>query len=230
MAEYEKVTPAVFRQRLKGGHYASLTGARRAIGRMSAWTDKQRNRAQSDAEKHFESGEAVAKPKKVAKKVSKKKAEKKVADVSASMTENQRPSNKLAKKAAKKTKVRKDVDEGPSVSQTNKVALENLKVGTISQALQSMSVARELGAGETEVAQGAKAAQLALTTIVEDLCSIVTQNQLSEEEQLSLENLAKAAATSAGANGGENRIVPSSPNTFVPTVAVPTTSSASSKT
>ena len=81
MAEYEKVTPAKFRKRLKEGHYNSLTGARRAIGRMSEWSDPQKARARGDAEKYFDGAPAPSAKKTTKKK--KKVAKKKVAKAAA---------------------------------------------------------------------------------------------------------------------------------------------------
>lgn len=196
MAEYEKVTPAKFRGRLKDGHYNSLTGARRAVGRMSEWTEQQRNRARNEAEKYFEGNPT---PKKVDKKVA--KAGKKAA-------------KKTTKKAAKKTSARGAKKTGPLARHhADKQAANKLrpaeellnveyaanKVGTINQALQSMRTAKELGADETEVAKGAKKAQQVLIQIVEELCGTVSRAHLSDEEQRAAENLGLAAA--AGANG-----------------------------
>ncbi len=237
MADYEKVTPARFRQRLKDSQYKNLTGARRAIGRMSEWTDKEKDSARKYAEKHFGGGGAAsAKPakKKAAKKVAKKKATKKTAAKKAApkKTTKKRAAKKAApKKAAKKRatkkaapKKRQSRKKAAPAPQMNSVQEANMKVGTITQALQSMKTAKELGAGETEVAQGAKAAQRGLTQIVEDLCGTVAQSQLSEAEQAEAEKLAKAAAASAhaGANGAGHPD-PSSPGIAPGAVpAVPT--------
>lgn len=220
MAEYEKVTPAKFRVRLKDDQYKNLTGARRAIGRMSEWSDGQKTRARNEAEKHFEG--ASASPKKpVTKKATTKKTTKVAKKVVAKKTKSkkggalarQNQRNK-AKAVAKKAKT-----PAPIVNEEfNLVQRANLKVGTIAQALESMRVANSLGASETDVAKGAKTAQHALTKIVEDLCGVVAQGQLSEEEQVEAEKLAKAAA--AGANGA-GYIAPSSPGLPAPAAVPP---------
>jgi hypothetical protein len=223
MAEYEKVTPAKFRKRLKEGHYETLTGARRAIGRMSEWTDQQKNRARNEAEKYFDGAPApkakkaakkkVAKKttKKAAKKVTKKKATKKKAAKKGPLARHHARNKRKA--AAKKKAARKSAP----VSQMTSVQQANMQVGTIDQALQSMRTARELGADETEVAKGAKKAQQALTAIVEELCGTVSQSNLSDEEQAAAESLAVAAATGAGPNGQKGQPA-SSPGVAAPVV------------
>lgn len=53
MASYEKLTLDRFQSSLKEGKYASLTGARRAIGKTTSWSGKERASAQELANKHF---------------------------------------------------------------------------------------------------------------------------------------------------------------------------------
>ena len=67
---YQKLTVEKFAENLSGGQYASLTGARRAIGKVQDWTKKQRESARVLADKHFSDGGTKAKP--AAKKVAKK--------------------------------------------------------------------------------------------------------------------------------------------------------------
>lgn len=209
MAEYEKVTPADFRERLKDGNYTSLTGARRAIGRMSSWTEQQKARARADAEKHFEGAPEPNKAKKVAKKAIKKKA-KAAAKVPKRTVKNSPILKHIAdnkRRATKKAKAEAEAKASP-VSGGN-VSLAANKIGTITQALNSMKAAKELGAGDTEVARGAKKAQLALTAIVEELCGDVAQTPLTPGERMAAEALAKAAA--AAGNGQGFNAAPSAP-------------------
>jgi hypothetical protein len=58
---YEKLTLARFTERLRDGKYAGLTGARRAIGKLTDWSQKEKDKALEVATKHFESGGASAK-------------------------------------------------------------------------------------------------------------------------------------------------------------------------
>lgn len=77
MASYEKLTLERFKAALKEGKYTSLTGARRAIGKTTSWSAKERAAAQELANKHFgESGETAAKstPKKATAKKTAAKA------------------------------------------------------------------------------------------------------------------------------------------------------------
>lgn len=71
MASYEKLTLDRFKASLKEGKYVNLTGARRAIGKTTSWSAKEKESAQELALKHF-GGSAP----KVAAKTSVKKAAK----------------------------------------------------------------------------------------------------------------------------------------------------------
>lgn len=68
MPNYNALSVADFKTRLKEGHYDSVTGARRAIGKMGGWSDAEKDSARKLADKHF--GDAPA-PKAAVKKVAK---------------------------------------------------------------------------------------------------------------------------------------------------------------
>lgn len=76
MASYEKLTLDRFKGALKEGKYESLTGARRAIGKTTSWTAKEREAAQELANKHFGGAPSTPKPKAAAKKTAKAGAKK----------------------------------------------------------------------------------------------------------------------------------------------------------
>ncbi len=99
MPNYTKITPADFKNKLKNGDYESLTGAKRAIGKMSEWNDKDKDTARGYASKHFGEAPAPKKPaaKKVAAKAAPKKAPKKAVKKSA-----KKPAKAAAKAAPKK--------------------------------------------------------------------------------------------------------------------------------
>ena len=93
MTTYEKKTVAAFKEQLESGGYADLTGARRAIGRMTTWSAADIAKARELADKYF-GAEGGAKPvKKAAKSAAKKAA-----------TAAAKPAAKAAKKAAKAAK------------------------------------------------------------------------------------------------------------------------------
>jgi hypothetical protein len=75
MATYEKLTVERFQENLQSGKYNSLTGARRAIGKTSSWSNKEKERASEIAVSHFggDAGTASAPAKKAVKKVAAKK-------------------------------------------------------------------------------------------------------------------------------------------------------------
>lgn len=80
MPTYEKLTLERFKLSLKEGKYETLTGARRAIGKTTSWSAKEREAAQELANKHFSGSAPIAKtaakatPKKVAAKKTTAKA------------------------------------------------------------------------------------------------------------------------------------------------------------
>lgn len=74
MNNYEKLTLEKFKTNLKGGKYATLTGARRAIGKAD-WSNVDREAARATADKHFGAPAAGA-PKAAAAAKPAKKAEK----------------------------------------------------------------------------------------------------------------------------------------------------------
>ena len=65
---YVKLTVAGFKERLEAGDYNGLTGARRAIGKVAGWSEKDRNEARKLADAYFANAPKAAKaaaPKKV---------------------------------------------------------------------------------------------------------------------------------------------------------------------
>ncbi len=95
MPTYHNMSPADFRSKLKNGDYDNLTGAKRAIGKMKQWGDKEKDSARTYATKHF--GDAPAPAKKAAKKAVAKRATKKAAPKAAA-----KGKRVAKKKAAKK--------------------------------------------------------------------------------------------------------------------------------
>jgi hypothetical protein len=85
---YEKLTVDRFAANLKEGKYAALTGARRAIGKTSSWSAKDKEQAHVLANKHFGTNgvqKAAKSPKKAA----------------AAAAKTEKAPKKMAKKAAK---------------------------------------------------------------------------------------------------------------------------------
>lgn len=70
----DKVTMAEFEKRLDDNRYDTLTGARRGIGKMAGWSEKERALANEKADAHFAKAGGGAPPK--AKKGPKKAATK----------------------------------------------------------------------------------------------------------------------------------------------------------
>ena len=64
VANYAKLDITSFRKKLKNNEYKSATGARRAIGRMTTWTEKDKDSARKLVDKHFGGAPSNAKSKK----------------------------------------------------------------------------------------------------------------------------------------------------------------------
>jgi hypothetical protein len=115
---YEKLTPEKFTEKLKGGSYESLTGARRAIGKAS-WPETQKATARTAAEKFF-GGAATAKPAKAAapKKQAAAKAKVKTGGtVVKAAAESKAPkAKKIAKQARKASQAAAPASEGFSMT------------------------------------------------------------------------------------------------------------------
>jgi len=197
MASYEKITVRDFKKRLENSHYASLIGARRAIGRMSTWSDKEKDKARNIAAKYF--GEVppgkAPKKKRVAKKVSRKKAVKRS------------PKKVAKKKAAKKSAGRRaKVAGAPQSNRTvhDKLDESNAKTDAMRKVLDELERTRRLGVPDTEVAHDAKKAQAGLSAIIDEICALsgqITSGPTSEEQTAANDFVKAARASSPGGNG-----------------------------
>lgn len=235
MANYEKSTLKDVKERLEAGHYTSLTGALRGIGRMRGLSDRQKTRAQNLAREHF--GEEPEKPKGRKKKTKKKAAKKRTAKKKAAKkrtakkTTRKKAVSKKGKARSKKASKRsssssnkrgrksrgsKKEKSGASSSAPRRSKLEEsqMKIGTYQQALEAMEKAKNLGVKESEVAKGAKAAQEGLTAVVEELCRLDQPPTEGEEKAAKALQTAVDASSSRGANGAanhENAAAPEAP-------------------
>ena len=97
-----------FKKKLKSGHYDNVTGARRAIGKMRTWEEKDKDAGRRAVDKHFGAAPAVVAPAK--KKAAKKTQAAPVAPVApaASKRKLQRK-----KKASKKSAAKASVKSAP---------------------------------------------------------------------------------------------------------------------
>lgn len=192
-AKYEKLDLAAFKKKLAGGEYKDLTGARRAVGRMTTWSEADKNKARALAEKHF-GGATPAKP---AKKVAKKAAKKKVA--------KRKAVKKVAKKKAKKAKAapaakrsvkkvkRKQAKGGDQevTSVMGRIQETNAQIEVYGKAILHMGRAKDIGCPASDIQEGAKAAQGGLTAAVNNLCVLTKE--------------ASAGGLTTGGNGAVNK-------------------------
>jgi len=223
MTEYAKSTVKDFQTRLEAGGYAGITGVRRAVGRMSTWSDAQKAKALTLGEAHFE-GSAPAK--KAIKKVAKKRGRPPKAKAE--------PEKKVAKKRGRPPKVKTAPVEAVAVVQDapKKVpGKRGRKPGTTSVKVQSaamhmvdesdrkndlihkmlinMEINKRLGAPESDVAAGAKMAQKVVGQLVAEIYALTdailepgADATPTKEERQAAEAFERAAlAANPGGNG-----------------------------
>jgi hypothetical protein len=196
MPKYNKLSPSDFRKKLKNGEYESLTGAKRAIGKMQEWTEKERNSARTAASKHF--GEEPAPAKKVAKKTSKKKATVKKAEAKKATTK--KTAKKTAKKAAskygpgkggmpkpekakkasaKKAAPKKSASKSKEANIEQHIETAARAMGPLTTALEALKQCKEFG--EVDVSKGLTVIADTTTRLVEDLDRNVVQHITQHE-------------------------------------------------
>jgi hypothetical protein len=206
MAGYEKVTLDAFKSRLENGDYASLAGARRGIGKMAGWSEKDREKARALAEKHFGADGAKAAPKKAAKRG--KKAKVKAAPAV-------RAPKKAAKKGGRRPRAESPAEAGAASSaHADALSLADREIKTVRDALDAAALAQHLGADPASVSAMAKNAQAALGTVVDRLGKLTmayTSTQIpaqADKAATAFEKASVAAAQTEGPNGLQGAPVP----------------------
>jgi hypothetical protein len=156
--KYEKLTIKAFKDKLEDGQYDSLTGARRAVGKVSGWSEGERDKARTLADKYFgadSTEKTTAKAK--GKGGKKKKAAKKAAA---------KRTSKAPKAAAAASKPGRKKRAQTTLGRTQ---LIGEYVGTISQAIAAMDAAKSHGmnvdAGMAAANEGLTNALIALKDI-----------------------------------------------------------------
>jgi chemotaxis protein histidine kinase CheA len=211
MPTYTKLSPADFRKKLKNGEYESLTGARRAIGKMQEWTESERDRARASAAKHF--GEETPAPKKKTKKKAAKKAAKKVAKKAAAKTAKKAakkaakkpagpgPGRGRKKKAAKKTKAaapkkpapKKQPKAGKQPGVDVDARIESTR-NAVQAYAEAVDVLKKCQTEQTSVEAGLKSAAAGVTQLIERMQTDIVQ-PLTDAERRGAELFSRAAPT-----------------------------------
>lgn len=160
MTQYTKLTPKTFKQKLDAKEYKVLAGARRAIGKVSDWSEADKSKAQGWINAHFGvTGDAAPSmsvkkttKKKAVKKKAAKKAVKKAAKKAPVKAVFKTPTKRVAKKAVKAAKAPKQKAYSPRVqTSADKTMLAEInivgeRVGTVAQAIKVLEVAKTHGA------------------------------------------------------------------------------------
>jgi hypothetical protein len=181
-AKYEKLDLAAFKKKLAGGEYKSLTGARRAVGRMTTWSEADKDKARASADLHFGSTRPPKPAKKAAKKVAKKAKKKAAKKVTKKKVVAKAKAEPVAKKSVKKVKRRqaKGPAEAKGVNSVmGRIQETNAQIEVYGNAILYMGRAKEIGCPVSDIQEGAKAAQGGLTAAVNNLCMLTKEASLS---------------------------------------------------
>lgn len=172
VAKYQKIDLAAFKKKLSAGEYANLTGARRAIGRMTTWSEAEKNKARAAAEKHFAEGAPASSPKKAAKKTPKKAAKKSKSAAPAAAKPPKAPAKKAVKKVRKPQAKAKGSAVRTGVPVKERIEEANRLIDGFGSALGRAEEAKNLGAPNEAVRAAAKEAMDGLTMTVNYLCQL----------------------------------------------------------
>jgi len=185
-----------FRKKLRSGEYVSLTGAKRAIGKMKGWSEVDRNKARAAAERHFAGEESP--PKKVAKKKTKKKAQSKPAKKAAAKKVPKKRKAKKVRRAQKAVTTTHRASPKPRGDQPvmQRIELAHATVGTYKQALDTLERCKQL-APEVDITKGVQKATDGLTQLVQGLFTDVV-GTLSPNEEKAAQLLAKSQPSNGG--------------------------------
>lgn len=217
MANNTKVDIAVFKNKLKNGEYETLTGARRAIGKVQGWTDKEKDSARAIAEKHFEGAPAPtkAKPGRKAKKAPKKAVKARAVLAKTPAAEESvaaspvGPGKGRKKKASAKTAPvkkagRKAAATAPEAAGSMRATVETTAqaMGMLAEGTSILQKIKDYGSG-VDVTAGLKQIALTATKLIEQLdrC-IVDPLSAQAQEQRSAALFAQAAPVAPPATPG----------------------------
>jgi hypothetical protein len=208
----DKVTMAEFEKRLAEGRYDSLTGARRGIGKMAGWSEKERAQANEKANAYFEKGAKKPAPKKA--KVAPKKAEK----VKAAKAKAPAPRAQRAPRAVPNAPVQVELPFDTEVAKANASIKRSEALKGI---LENARRTRELGGADADIKRIAAAASKDLIDTIHNLLGTTHEvakqvkeagDNGSSKVDTSVADAALAAAAEnakrAVAKGGAMQVIP----------------------
>lgn len=206
MTEQIKTSIDSIKERIKQGHYNSLTGALKAVGRVSGWKEKEREEVRAYARSYFAKNggaeETAAAPKKVAKKVAKKTAPEKAAAAPKATAKKTRRA-RVEDTSATETLTREKADSFSRVDQAT---------ASVQNTLNTLEKTISLGGDPAKAALVAAEAQFALSRCITRIVDILENRKPDAQE----ESLRKIAAASGVV------VAPPQPNGTPPQLA-PTT-------
>lgn len=188
---YTKMQPSDFISKLESGGYDSATAARRAVGK-SAFNDAGKKKCYAAIDAKFGNGS----PKAAAKKTTKAPAAKAKKTAAAPKAKAAKAAKAAAPKAAAATKktakaaapqqARKPRESakslGVSSSALEELGLAESRVGTITQALKALQMAKEV-APNINLDDHAKGAADALSDVVQGIHTNVIGSQAEQKQQ-----------------------------------------------
>jgi hypothetical protein len=242
---YEKSTVEVFEKKLKAGGYPGVAGARRGVGRMTEWSDADRERAHKAINKHFgaeattkTSSPKAAKGKKRGRpaaaaapatpaapkrrgpppKAAKAKAVKATAPAPAAGKKRGRPAT-IAAPATKKA-TRKATKSNPATPPTERMDLVERQVNVVRTVVATLGQCKELSGDTTSIVASARRATEALSIIVEDLYKIGRTQPVTDVSEAKQAHFFEQAVQ-ASQKGNQIPVAPAAPPVAVPPPVIP---------
>lgn len=184
----DKVTMAEFEKRLSEGRYDTLTGARRGIGKMGGWSDKEKALANEKADAHFGGKKAAPKKAKSPKSAAAKAPKK--AKVAA-------PKVARKGKAAKASAVPSMQLELPLTDELARTQVSIERSKALKGILENAVTTRDLGGPDAEIKRVAAAASKDLIDSIHTL--LCTTENVKHSKESAGDNGSKVDTSTADA-------------------------------
>lgn len=213
----DKVTMAEFEKRLADGRYDTLTGARRGIGKMAGWSDKERAAANEKADAYFSKGGKKVAPKaKAAPKKAKTKAPK--APKVAKAPKAAKAAPQRAARGSRKAAVAAPASqlELPLSTEISKAQASIERSKALGEILNNAVRTKELGATEADLRKVAAAASRDLVDSIHSLLGTAesvrqVKEPAGDNGSSKVDTAVADAALTAAANAAKNTVAKGPP-------------------
>jgi hypothetical protein len=173
----DKVSMSDFEQRLSDGHYNSIAGARRGVGKMSGWSEKERTAANAKVDAFFEKNPGGGKkaPKKAAVKPAKVKVAAKrgaARSPKADSAPEETPAQEVAAPVKRGRRSKASQLELPLEAEVSKVQASIQRSAALRCVLDNAKTTKDLGGPDAEIRKIAEVATHELVAEIEKLTGV----------------------------------------------------------